>query len=216
MPPRRRGRPRINPLPQDKDRNIEENVDEQVEAQASVVGSSSIAAPPVTHPMADLNLAEVVAPLARVIPALTTPTEKGIVDYCKDLKNMSCNVFTRCLEPDLAWSWLLKIETTAITLQIPEPLRLQCAMQFLEDHAHTWWKTTLQRYAGRPALSWANFRREFEEKNYSWTLKEKKWTEFMNLKQGGMSIAEYEQKFTELSEFAPSVVANDEDRCKKF
>ena len=128
MSPRRRGRPRINPLSQDRDRNIEENVDEQVEALASVVGSSFIAAPPPTHPVADPNLAEAVTTLARIILALIAPIEKGIVDYCKDLKNMSCNVFTRCLEPDLAWSWLLKIETTAITLQIPEPMRLPCAV----------------------------------------------------------------------------------------
>ena len=38
----------------------------------------------------------------------------------------------------------------------------------------------------------------------------------MNLKQGGMTVAEYEQKFNELSEFAPTVVATDADRCKKF
>ena len=31
-----------------------------------------------------------------------------------------------------------------------------------------------------------------------------------------MSVAEYEQNFTELLEFAPFVVANDADRCKKF
>ena len=74
----------------------------------------------------------------------------------------------------------------------------------------------VQRYTGRPALSWADFKREFEEKYYSRALQEKKWIEFMNLKQGGMLVAEYEQKFTELSEFAPSVVANDADRCKKY
>ena len=33
MPPSQRGRPKINPLPQDKDRNIEKNIDEQFEAQ---------------------------------------------------------------------------------------------------------------------------------------------------------------------------------------
>ena len=31
-----------------------------------------------------------------------------------------------------------------------------------------------------------------------------------------MTVAEYEQKFSELSEFAPTVVAIDADRCKKF
>ena len=141
--------------------------------------------------MVDPNLAEAVAALARVIPTLTALIEKGIVDYCKDLKNMGCKVFTGSLKADLAWSWLQKIETTAITLQIPEPMRLPCVVQFLEDRVHTWWKTTLQRYVRCPTLSWANFRKEFEEKYYSWALKEKKWIEFMNLKQGGMSVAEY-------------------------
>ena len=38
----------------------------------------------------------------------------------------------------------------------------------------------------------------------------------MNLKQDGMLVIEYEQKFTELLEFTPFVVADDADRCKKF
>ena len=74
----------------------------------------------------------------------------------------------------------------------------------------------MRRYDGRLALTWAYFRREFEEKYYSRTLREKKWTKFMNLKQGGITVVEYEQKFSELSKFAPIVVATDADRCKKF
>ena len=38
----------------------------------------------------------------------------------------------------------------------------------------------------------------------------------MNLKKGAMTIAEYEQKFIELSEFALSIVANNADRFKKL
>ena len=38
----------------------------------------------------------------------------------------------------------------------------------------------------------------------------------MNLNQRSISVAEYEHKFNELSEFAPSTVATDVDRCKKF
>ena len=63
MPPRRRGRPRINPLPQDRHRNRSENIDEQAEAQASITGSSFITATQV-------------ATLARVIPTLTVLAKK--------------------------------------------------------------------------------------------------------------------------------------------
>ena len=38
----------------------------------------------------------------------------------------------------------------------------------------------------------------------------------MNIMQGSMLVAQYKQKFNELLEFAPSIVATDVDRCKKF
>ena len=58
MPLRQIGKPIINPLPQDRDKNKPENINEQVEAQASAAGSSSIVAPPTTPQVANLNLAE--------------------------------------------------------------------------------------------------------------------------------------------------------------
>ena len=95
---------------------------------------------------------------------------------------MGFKVFTGTLEVDLAWLWLQKMETIAATLYIPDYLRLPCAVQFLENHAYTWWKTIDQMYVRRPALTWVDFRREFEEKYYSRALREKKWVEFMNLR----------------------------------
>ena len=116
MPPRRRGRPRINP--QDRDRQEDEPIRESSKAQASVAGSPSIAAPSAA-PVVDRNLAEAVTALAKVIPTLSAPAERRKVDYCKDLKNMGCKAFTRLLESEMAWSWLQKMEMTSVTLQIP-------------------------------------------------------------------------------------------------
>ena len=87
MPPRRRGRPRINP--QDRDRQEDEPIRESAEAQASVAGSPSIADPSAVL-VVDPNLAETVVALARAIPTLSTPVKRKIVDYYKDLKNMRC------------------------------------------------------------------------------------------------------------------------------
>ena len=46
--------------------------------------------------------------------------------------------------------------------------------------------------------------------------REKKFVEFMNLRQGGMSVQEYSLKFTQLSKYAPSMVANPRTRMNKF
>ncbi|XP_069152784.1 uncharacterized protein [Solanum lycopersicum] len=40
--------------------------------------------------------------------------------------------------------------------------------------------------------------------------------EFMNLRQGGMSVQEYSLKFTQLSKYAPTMVAIPRDRMNKF
>ena len=74
MPPRRRGRPRINP--QDRDRQEDEPIRESAEAQTSVAGSPSIAAPSAV-PVVDPNLAKAIAALAKAIPTLSALLKEG-------------------------------------------------------------------------------------------------------------------------------------------
>ena len=46
--------------------------------------------------------------------------------------------------------------------------------------------------------------------------RDEKQREFMNLKRGNMSVAEYEVKFTQLSHYALAMVATERDRCRHF
>ena len=40
--------------------------------------------------------------------------------------------------------------------------------------------------------------------------------EFINLRQGGMNVQEYSLKFTKLSKYAPSLVADSRDEMNRF
>ena len=40
--------------------------------------------------------------------------------------------------------------------------------------------------------------------------------EFLTLRQGNISVAEYEVKFTQLSHYALAMVATERDRCRRF
>ena len=40
--------------------------------------------------------------------------------------------------------------------------------------------------------------------------------EFMNLRQEGLAVKEYSLKFTQLSQYAPTIVANPRNRMNKF
>jgi hypothetical protein len=67
-------------------------------------------------------------------------------------------------------------------------------------------------------VTWAIFRREFLNKYFPKDVRGKKEIEFLELKQGDMSVTEYAAKFVELANFYPHYNAeNDEfSKCIKF
>jgi len=56
----------------------------------------------------------------------------------------------------------------------------------------------------------------FLDRFFPLELREQKLVEFMNLRQGNMSVKEYSLKFTQLSKYAPTLVANSRARMNKF
>ncbi|KAA0035808.1 DNA/RNA polymerases superfamily protein [Cucumis melo var. makuwa] len=60
------------------------------------------------------------------------------------------------------------------------------------------------------------FRGIFEDKYYPSTYCEAKRDEFLGLKQGSLTVAEYERKYTELSRYADVIIASESDRCRRF
>ncbi|TYJ96613.1 Retrotransposable element Tf2 [Cucumis melo var. makuwa] len=60
------------------------------------------------------------------------------------------------------------------------------------------------------------FRGIFEDNYYPSTYCEAKRDQFLGLKQGSLSVAEYERKYTELSWYTDVIVAYESDRCRRF
>ena len=46
--------------------------------------------------------------------------------------------------------------------------------------------------------------------------RESKWKQFLNLKQGNLSVAEYEKESSHLSKYAPELVLTEAFWCRKF
>ncbi|XP_027168564.1 uncharacterized protein LOC113768415 [Coffea eugenioides] len=64
--------------------------------------------------------------------------------------------------------------------------------------------------------TWENFIREFNEKFLPPLIQEKREDEFIKLRWGVSSVAEYEGKFTNLSKYAPELVTNERRRIRCF
>ncbi|MCI82270.1 hypothetical protein A2U01_0103544, partial [Trifolium medium] len=65
----------------------------------------------------------------------------------------------------------------------------------LREEANNWWKNAKQRLGpGGVAIPWAMFKREFPVKYFPVDVKNKMVVEFMELKQGSLSVADYAVK----------------------
>ncbi|MDV3192348.1 MAG: retrotransposon gag domain-containing protein, partial [Candidatus Phytoplasma australasiaticum] len=64
--------------------------------------------------------------------------------------------------------------------------------------------------------TWEEFETAFLDHFFPQELKEAKVDEFVNLKQGGMTVKEYSLKFIKLSRYAPEMVQDMRARMRKF
>jgi hypothetical protein len=118
-------------------------------------------------------------------------------------------------DAEVAGHWLRKVERVKDQMQVPEETRVDCVTQLLTESAHSWWETIRERRA-REELRWKHFREEFEERYYSWQHRKEKEQEFLDLKQGNMTVLEYERRFQDLSIFATTYLPTEHHRVERF
>ncbi|TYK27790.1 hypothetical protein E5676_scaffold749G00100 [Cucumis melo var. makuwa] len=87
-------------------------------------------------------------------------------------------------------------------MNYPEERKVRLATFLLQKEAEGWWKSILARHSDAHTLDWQTFRGMLKNKYYPSTYCEAKRDEFLGLKQGSLSVAEYERKYIELSRYA--------------
>ncbi|KAA0046124.1 DNA/RNA polymerases superfamily protein [Cucumis melo var. makuwa] len=139
-------------------------------------------------------------------PDRAEPSDPEKAYEIERLKKLGATVFEGSTDPTDVENWLNCIEERKVRL----------ATFLLQKEAEGWWKSILARRSDACALDWQTFRGIFENKYYPSTYCEAKRDEFLGLKQGSLSVAEYEKKYTELSRYADVIVASESDRCRRF
>ncbi|WMV58706.1 hypothetical protein MTR67_052091, partial [Solanum verrucosum] len=69
--------------------------------------------------------------------------------------------------------------------------------------------------SGAGPINWEVFKKVFLDRFFPYEKREVKVEEFINLRQGSMSVQEYSLKFTLLSKYAPSLVSNPRDEMSR-
>ncbi|XP_075483672.1 uncharacterized protein LOC142523825 [Primulina tabacum] len=93
--------------------------------------------------------------------------------------------------------------------------RVSCAIFLLTKTARTWWDST-KISVNVSALKWQEFKDLFYDKYFPRNVRSQKVKEFLELKQGNMSMQEYILKFEEGCQFAPYLASNDIEKGEHF
>ena len=119
-------------------------------------------------------------------------------------------------ESDKAEFWLEKLERVLDETKCPVDQKVTCAVSLLQGATYDWWKLVLRNPLIPDPVTWDYFVIEFNTKYVTDDYKESKWKKFLTLRQGKMTVAEYEKEFSRPSKYAPESVLTEKFRCGQF
>ena len=118
-------------------------------------------------------------------------------------------------------NWFRGIERSLRAQHVPEGQHVEFATYMLEGEAEYWWQgiqRLLQRNEGD--IPWDIFKDEFYKKSFPRAVRDAKEIELMQLRQGGMTVAEYARNFDDLCRFSKICQGSPTDfeewKCLKF
>ena len=112
--------------------------------------------------------------------------------------------------------WFMQIEKVLEAMEIISDMtRIRLAAFQLEGEAQVWWNWAMTS-RDLEAMTWAEFQDLFMGKYFPDIAWHAKAQEFLELKQGTMTVMEYVDRFTELARFADDYVATDMAKVRRF
>jgi hypothetical protein len=120
--------------------------------------------------------------------------------------------FSNSFDPLQADDWLKTVENMLNIAQCTDREKVLYASSHLTDPTADWWDAYCAAYAAAHTITWAEFSTHFRNYHIPVGLMNFKKKEFLSLKQGGMSVSEYRDKFIQLSRHAPREVDDDEKK----
>ncbi|XP_059664182.1 uncharacterized protein LOC132309950 [Cornus florida] len=119
-------------------------------------------------------------------------------------------------DPLVADSFMDRVEKHINTMNLAtDKLKITLATYNFVGDAKIWWKTVSHTH-NLDTMTYATFKKLYYEKYFPVPKRRELKKEFDGLKQGSMTVTEYENKFTSLLRFAPGIANDDEGKIKKF
>ena len=151
--------------------------------------------------------------MARVLDRLTAPRAPSDLVRKHGVEEFHG---TSMEESDKAEFCLEKLERALDEVRCPGDQKATCAVSLLQGASYDWWKLVLRNPLLPDPVTWDYFVIEFNTKYVIDDYKESKWKQFLTLRQGKLTVAEYEKEFSRLSKYASESVLTKKFRCRQF
>ncbi|XP_057775244.1 uncharacterized protein LOC130994224 [Salvia miltiorrhiza] len=121
-------------------------------------------------------------------------------------------------DPAETEEWIRSMERIFRFLRCDDLERLMCMSYQLKGSADFWWEAKQKTMTPEQmaALTWEQFKIALCEKYVPRSYRKKKETEFVNLRQGNKTVAEYDHLFCDLARYAPYRVDTGEKMSELF
>ena len=117
--------------------------------------------------------------------------------------------FTGGGDPMVVDHWFMQIENVLEAMEITsDTTKIRLVAFQLEGEARVWWRWA-RTYRDLEVMTWAEFQELFMGKYFPETTRHAKAQEFLELKQGAMTVMDYVARFIGLAGFADDYVATD-------
>lgn len=123
--------------------------------------------------------------------------------------------FIVAYDPLDADGWITELEKVHIILKCTEEEKVDTVVHLLQGPAATWWKVEVKKKRDGKH-TWGQFKKLFFDHHFPITKKIEYVEQFLQLKQAGKTVAEYEIEFSSLARFVPQFTTEDVDRAARF
>ncbi|XP_073317296.1 uncharacterized protein [Primulina huaijiensis] len=145
------------------------------------------------------------------------PPQHGVKFHYESLRKNRCPTFSGAADPEVSQSWLKNVETQLRLLEVPEALKVDVVVPFLEDKAGKWWEAISPTMTVAGPIIWQHFREAFLKQYYPAEVRMQKLSEFENFNQApDMSVVEYTSQFNVLGSYAPTIMADEVLKLHRF
>ena len=145
------------------------------------------------------------------------PLVRSMADRLRDFTRMNPPVFTRSKTSDDPQEFVDEVDNILVAMVAIDTKNVEMASYPLMDVAQTWckmWKDS--RDLGGVPVIWELFKIAFLKRFFPREMREENIEEYINLKQGSMTVSEYSLMFVKLSRYATSLLSYNRDEMCRF